>query len=171
MRQNFEIALKLVLQHEGGYVNNPHDPGGATNFGITQHTYDAWNQLHGNMPTSVKHITHEQVAAIYQHDYWDAIDGDDLPSGIDIAVFDFAVNSGPRRAISMLQRALEVPETGHLALPGKSALKVKNHHEVLSDLQRIRLGFLMHLANWKYFGKGWGARCHMVEAEARVMIA
>lgn len=112
MKGNFRELLPKVLVHEGGYVDDPQDPGGETNKGITHKTYDAWRKRQGQPTRSVKHITPEEVAEIYRQQYWNKIAGDDLPSGVDYAVFDFAVNSGPSRAAQFLQRAVGVAEIG-----------------------------------------------------------
>ena len=102
---NFERALPLVLKHEGGYVDHPNDPGGATNLGVTIGTLSSWL---GRPATKaeVKALTRATVAPIYRKNYWAAIRGDELPAGLDYAVFDFAVNSGPKRAAMALQRAV-----------------------------------------------------------------
>ena len=94
MNRNFERALSLVLEHEGGYVDHPRDPGGATNLGITLDTLSSWL---GRVATKadVLALKVSDVGPIYRRRYWDTIEGDELPDGLDYAVFDFAVNSGP----------------------------------------------------------------------------
>src|SRR5690554_3243462 len=111
-RETFEPALALVLAHEGGYVDHPDDPGGATNKGITQRVYDAWRTSRGRHPRSVAAIRDEEVRAIYREQYWDAVRGDDLPAGIDYCTFDAAVNSGPAQAARWLQRAVGAAPDG-----------------------------------------------------------
>ena len=100
MRQNFRTSLTATLKYEGQYSRHPKDPGGATMRGVTQATYDAWRKRHGHMPQDVRKITTAELEAIYKRDYWDRCKCDDLPSGVDLAVFDCAVNSGPVRAIT-----------------------------------------------------------------------
>lgn len=90
---NFERALALVLVHEGGYVDHPAYPGGATNLGITIGTLSDWLDRAATK-AEVRALTKATVAPIYRKNYWDAVRGDDLPSGVDYCVFDFAVNSG-----------------------------------------------------------------------------
>lgn len=102
----FPAALALVLTFEGGYANNPADPGGETNKGITHATYDAWRRKQGLPVRSVKLITSDEVSAIYRAEYWDKVRADALPYGLDVVVFDLAVNSGPAAAARMLQKAL-----------------------------------------------------------------
>ena len=94
---NFDSCLKEVLLHEGCYVNHPKDPGGRTNLGVTQRTYEAWI----GYPVSeqiMRKLTVDHVKTLYKVKYWDAIHGDDLPTGVDLCVFDFGVNAGPSRA-------------------------------------------------------------------------
>src|SRR5690554_5603848 len=111
MEANFREALPLVLKHEGGFVNHPSDPGGATNKGITIENYRRYVKKNGTV-ADLKAITDEEVAKVYKLFYWDAVKGDDLPGGVDYAVFDFAVNGGPGRAIKFLQRIAGVTQDG-----------------------------------------------------------
>jgi lysozyme family protein len=156
MKENFKACLKAVLRYEGGYVNHPSDPGGATNYGVTFRVYDAWRRKHGLAPRSVKLIEMSEVEAIYKRDYWDRIKGDDLPSGVDLAVFDLAVNSGVSRAAKMLQACVGVPQDG---LIGPATLAaVRSHHNCHVALCSRRLAFLQRLSTWPTFGRGWGSR-------------
>lgn len=101
----FQKALKFVLQWEGGYVNHPNDSGGATNKGITQRTYNSWLENQGlPHPKSVQQITDEEVAKIYKMAYWDVVYHYENPEPLSIALFDFAVLAGPRRAQLILSR-------------------------------------------------------------------
>ena len=87
MKGNFDRCLEMVLKHEGGFVNHPKDPGGATNMGVTLATYEQWV---GRSVTieEMKSLAFQDVAPIYKKDYWDKVRGDDLPSGVDWSVFD-----------------------------------------------------------------------------------
>ena len=96
MKISFEKSLKLVLASEGGYSCDPADPGGETNFGISKRAHP---------DEDIKGMTLERAGEIYRKNYWDAVRGDDLPAGVDYAVFDAAVNHGPRTAGILLQRA------------------------------------------------------------------
>ena len=91
--ENWEKCLKLILHHEGGYVNHPKDPGGETNLGVTKRVYEEWGGT-----KDMKDLTVEDVSPIYKKNYWDRIKGDELPSGLDLCVFDFGVNAGTGRA-------------------------------------------------------------------------
>lgn len=108
----FDRALEITLAYEGGYVNNPLDRGGATNYGITQRSYDAWRKTTGQEPRSVDLIEDLEVRAIYLADYWMPCNCDSLPDPIAIALFDMAVNSGTWNAKMALQRAVNVRADG-----------------------------------------------------------
>jgi len=166
MKQNFPEALARVLVHEGGYVNHPKDPGGATNKGITHRVYDAWRRAQGLAPRDVREITDDEVAAIYRAQYWAAIRGDDLPAGLDYAVFDFAVNSGPSRAAKFLQHILGVSEDGHIGEITLAAIRGKSVPQLILALCEARLAWLKRLKTWPTFGRGWERRVREVEAVA-----
>lgn len=167
MKENFPEALAAVLVHEGGYVDHKDDPGGATNKGITHRTYRAWLAKNG-LPTSknVRHITDEEVAAIYKAQYWDAIKGDDLPSGVDYAVFDFAVNSGPARAAKFLQRIVGSGVDGVIGLQTLRSVSERAPKDIVLMLCQNRLAWLKKLRHWPTFGKGWSRRVNEVQAKA-----
>jgi lysozyme family protein len=103
MNYNWEKAISLVLANEGGYVNNPNDPGGETNFGISKRSYP--NE-------DIKNMTKERAVQIYKANYWDKVKGDQLPDKIDIAVFDCGVNCGTSTAIKLLQTAIGTTADG-----------------------------------------------------------
>ena len=111
MSGGFEACLPLLLAHEGGFVEHPDDPGGATKFGITGRTLA---RFRGTKVTreAVMALTRDEAGEVYRTLYWDKIGGDHLPAGIDYAVFDAAVNSGVRQATLWLQRALGVTADG-----------------------------------------------------------
>jgi lysozyme family protein len=113
MKDNFEESLRRVLAHEGGYGNHPSDPGGATNWGIT--IADArmyWKR--DATPDDVKAMPRDVAKRIYKAQYWDKMRCDELPSGVDYAVFDFGVNSGVSRSIKYLERIANVPQDAYV---------------------------------------------------------
>ncbi|AYO83646.1 glycoside hydrolase family 108 protein [Methylobacterium brachiatum] len=167
---NFERALALALVHEGGYVDHPADPGGATNLGVTIGTLSDWL---GRPATKaeVKALTKATVAPIYRRNYWNAVRGDELPSGIDYCVFDFAVNSGKGRAIPSLQRALSVADDGKLGPLTLAAAASKDAGQTIERICADRLAFLRRLSTWPTFGRGWSARVEGVRAEAMALAA
>ena len=101
MSNKFSEALKVILHHEGGYVNHPKDPGGMTNMGVTKRVYEEWVGYSVSENT-MQNLKEEDVAPIYKKNYWDRVKGDDLPEGLDLCIFDFAVNAGPGRAAKFI---------------------------------------------------------------------
>lgn len=168
MKSNFKKSLSLVLAHEGGFVNHPKDPGGATNKGITIATYRAHVKKNGTV-NDLKNITDAQVEKVYREEYWNKIKGDQLPSGVDYAVFDFAVNSGPARAAQYLQSVVGVKQDKIIGPATIAAVNKMQPAKVIADLCAKRLAFLKALSTWPTFGKGWGRRVDGVEHEAFIM--
>ena len=167
MKSNFEDCLAHVLASEGGFVNHPKDPGGATNRGVTQAVYNAYRKIRGRGMQSVKFITDDELRAIYKFQYWDKVQGDFLPTGLDYAVFDFAVNSGVGRAAKYLQAVLGVAQDGQIGARTLAAItKPVNTINALSDR---RMGFLRNLRTFLTFGKGWSRRVQDVRAHALEM--
>jgi lysozyme family protein len=169
MKESFPAALAATLRYEGGYSNHPRDRGGATMRGITQRVYDAWRRTRGLKPRPVKAITEVEVAQIYRRQYWDAVRGDDLPAGIDAAVFDAAVNSGPIRAAKWLQAALGVSQDGHIGAVTIDAARHADRAATAHAVCTARLSWLKGLSTWPTFGKGWGRRIRELEAFAATL--
>lgn len=169
MKSNYKTCLATILKYEGGYVNNPRDPGGATMKGITQKVYDTWRKKQVLPTQIVKNISQEDVEAIYKQNYWDVVKGDDLPSGLDLAVFDYAVNSGPGRAIKQLQKILGVPQTG--AMNSATVDSSKKNPNAWAALCAERLAFMKRLDTWPTFGKGWEARVNDVRKKAAALVS
>lgn len=155
---NFEECLSWVLVHEGGYVNHPMDPGGATNRGVIQRTYDAYRRRLSLQLRSVKAITDAEVRVIYREQYWQTVAGDLLPSGVDYAVFDYSVNSGPQRAIKDLQRVVGAKPDGWIGSETLAAISQADPKEIVMQLCERRFKFLQRLRHWPTFGKGWTRR-------------
>ncbi|MBD8906528.1 glycoside hydrolase family 108 protein [Methylorubrum zatmanii] len=166
---NFERALALALAHEGGYVDHPKDPGGATNLGVTIGTLSDWLGRPASK-AEVRALTRATVAPIYRKNYWDRVRGDDLPAGVDYCVFDFAVNSGVGRAIPSLQRAIGVADDGRIGPLTLAAVKGRAADQVIERICADRLTFLRRLSTWGTFGKGWSRRVEGVRAEALAMV-
>ena len=164
--ENFEAALACVLRHEGGYSDHPDDPGGATMMGITLATLAAWRG-HAVAKAEVRALSRAEVAAIYRARYWDAVRADQLSAGLDLAVFDYAVNSGPSRAVRTLQKALGVAVDGRIGAQTLGAAHLKPPAEVIAALCAARLEFLEGLSAFPVFGRGWTRRVRDVEAVAR----
>lgn len=166
----FARALTLVLQHEGGWSDDPADPGGATNLGVTIGTLSLWL---GRPATKaeVKALTVATVAPIYRRNYWDAVRADELPPGLGYALFDFAVNSGKKRAVIGLQRALKVADDGALGPVTLAAIVKHKPADLIDALCDGRLVFLRALSTWPRFGKGWARRVEEVRKAALAMAA
>ena len=154
MKENYPQALKQVLKYEGGKVDDPRDPGGRTAYGVTQDTYNAWRKKQNLPTTDVYNISQTEVAAIYRQEYWDRISGDSLPSGVDFAVFDYAVNSGVSRAAKTLQAVVGVTQDGVI---GPATIQAAKTYVAMSVTNK-RLAFMQSLSIWSTFGKGWSAR-------------
>lgn len=163
MNSNFDLGLTITLGYEGGYSNDAHDPGGATNHGITWRDYNAWRKEKGLPLQDVKLINMEEVKLIYKAHYWDALKCDDMPSGVDFAIFDYGVNSGVGKAGKDLQRTLGPLYTGLLdgILGAQTMTAINQVNDIETLVKRIcdrRMEFLRSLKTFRYFGKGWTRR-------------
>lgn len=171
MNSNFDASITLVLKSEGGFVDNPADPGGATNMGITRRTLADWR---GVSPwwklavPAVQALGVDEAKLIYKARYWDVIRGDDLPKGLDYAVFDFAVNSGPQKAVEVLQKIIGVKVDGIVG-PLTIAATQKSVATNILELCTERLDFLQSLPTWATFGAGWRNRVESARAAAMAM--
>lgn len=169
MKQNFELALAHVLKSEGGFVNHPNDPGGMTNLGCTK---AVWEEFCGHPVTekTMRALTPADVAPLYKRKYWDKVKADELPAGVDYCVFDTAINSGPGRAIKLLQGVVGVDQDGDIGPKTLAAVKAFEPKDLLQDYSKRRLSFMMDLKNWPTFGKGWTSRVNEVEVTALTMV-
>lgn len=158
MKQNEQVVLEWTGLSEGGYVNHKNDPGGPTDRGITQATYNAWNKLKGRQPKSVKGISKTEADEIYVSQYFAPIRFNDLPSGLDYAVADFSINSGPSRATKELQRILGVKQDGVIGLKTLAAIKSTNLQILIVTYCERRLAFMQSLKIWPTFKNGWTTR-------------
>jgi len=155
--ENYQKCLDTILHHEGGYVNHPKDPGGETNLGVTKRVYEEFGGT-----KDMKELTVEDVAPIYKKGYWDKMKGDDLPSGLDLCVFDFGVNAGPGRSAKYLQTMIGTVADGGI---GPNTLKavdayVEEHgiEKAVENFQEARQGYYEKLSTFDTFGKGWTRR-------------
>ena len=157
MQKNYDKCLETILHHEGGYVNHPKDPGGETNLGVTKRVYEEFGGT-----KDMKDLTVEDVAPIYKTGYWDKVKGDELPSGLDLCVFDFGVNAGPGRAAKYLQTMIGTVADGGI---GPNTLRtLKGYVEengidkTIKDYQGDRQSYYEQLSTFDTFGKGWTRR-------------
>lgn len=157
MKRNFDRVLLQVLKHEGGWSDHPRDPGGATMKGVTLAVF---RRFYGEerSKSDLRAITDRQLESIYRKDYWDRCWCDELPDGVDLAVFDTAVNSGPRRSIRFIQQAVDADVDG--AIGPNTLAKIVNGEpaKLINDMLDERLAFLQSLGTWDTFGKGWARR-------------
>ncbi len=170
--ERFARCLDHVLAHEGGYVDHPKDPGGATNMGITHKTLARWRKVSPwwKLPkTEVRALGKAEAARIYESSYWRPVRGDELPPGVDLAVFDYAVNSGPSRAIKALQTSLKIKADGLIGPLTLRAVGGASVASIVTALCNGRLGFLRRLATFAVFGRGWTRRVSEIRAAALAM--
>ena len=164
---NFTNCLPVTLKYEGGWSDHPRDPGGATMKGITLAVYRSFRPAASK--ADLRAISNNEVEMIYRAGYWSPIKGDDLPHGVDLATFDFGVNSGVSRAAKYLQRAVGVDADGKIGNVTIAAVRSANGREVIQRLCGMRLSFVRSLGTFATFGKGWSRRIADVEARAVAM--
>lgn len=153
---NFQACLAFALNQEGGWSMNPKDPGGATMKGVTIATFQRYHP--GATVDDLRNITYEQLTDIYRDGYWDAVRGDDLPSGVDLMVFDFGVNAGPARSVTFLQRAVGVAEDGIIGPISLAAIGKTSPVSMISTLAGLQRAHYRSLATFQTFGAGCMAR-------------
>lgn len=145
----FDIAFDRLLGHEGGYVNDPKDPGGETKWGISKRSYP---------DLDIKNLSRDDAKAIYLRDFWNRVDADRLPDGVAFQMFDFAVNSGIETAVRYLQRALGVADDGHWGPVSRAAAAGMSETDMIMLLNAERLDFMTRCKNWPDHGRGWARR-------------
>ena len=155
----------MILHHEGGYVDHPEDPGGETNLGVTKRVYEKWGGT-----KDMKDLTVEDVAPIYKKEYWDRCKCDDLESGVDWAVFDWAVNSGTGRAAKAIQKICGAAQDGAIGPKTLALIGTQNTQYVIEEFGKIRQDFYESLKTFDTFGKGWTRRNKETTAKALEMI-
>lgn len=153
----FTDCLPRVLQDEGGFVDDPKDPGGATKLGVTQATLSHWLK-HPATIDDVKALTADTVAPIYEASYWRAAACNQLPAGVDYMVFDMAVNSGPGRAVRFLQEAVGVPGDGAVGQVTLDAIAKLTPVDIINAISARREAFYRDQSTFLHFGAGWLSR-------------
>ena len=168
MKENWSEALAHVLKYEGGYVNHPADPGGMTNLGVTRRVWEEWT---GKPATEadMRGLTIEMVTPLYKKRFWDAVRGDDLPSGVDLCVFDFAVNAGVGRASRFLQQVVGVVADGAIGPKTLAAVTKMPADEIVERFCDLREAHYKSLSTFVTFGRGWMNRLSSVEAQSILM--
>ena len=161
MKDNFPNCISFSLKAEGGYVNDPKDPGGETKYGISKRAYPS---------VDIKALTLADAIAIYKRDYWDKVQGDTLPAGVDMILLDAAINSGSNKSIKLVQRALGIKDDGSLGPVTLSAILKADPTKLINDSIEQRLAFLKSLPTWGRYGKGWTTRLHTLNDYALGMV-
>jgi lysozyme family protein len=169
MKENWEACFAMVLKHEGGFVNHPKDPGGMTNLGVTRTNWELYLD-HDVTEADMRALTPEMVKPFYKKNYWDKIRGDELPSGVDYAAYDLAVNSGTGRAAKYLQQIAGVTADGVIGPRSMEAIKKCDAEGVVDEICNMRMTFLKGLGTFETFGKGWTIRVNDVKAKATEMV-
>ena len=173
MRNNFQACLKTVFANEGGYVNDPRDPGGATNMGITIATLSQYLEKEVT-PDDVKKLTADVAGAIYRDKYWEPLCCDDLPVGVDLSVFDMGVNAGITRAAKILQGIVDATPDGIIGpktLAGVSKYCTNYGSSSLVLFYKVaRDAFYRSIKGFQYYGTGWLNRSSRVAKESELMI-
>lgn len=170
MKENFERALAFVLHEEGGVSDDARDPGGLTKYGITQATLAIARGTEVRRADLLA-LTRVEAATIYRTLYWNKIAGDDLPAGLDLAIFDFAVNSGSVRALKTVQAVLGIRPDGVLGPSTRDRIAKMDPVTLVEGLHQARLAFLRSLSVWRFFGNGWSRRNDRVRKTALQWIA
>jgi lysozyme family protein len=166
----FQTCLPIILKFEGGFVDDPQDPGGATNLGVTLATLSSWLG-HTATVADVKALTTNDVAPIYQTRYYNAAHACDCPAGVDLMVFDEAVNQGVGRAITTLQRSAGVTADGAFGPQTQAAVNAMAPADLINAIAADRDAHYRALPTFHHFGKGWLSRVATAKADALQMAA
>ena len=167
MQSNFKECLDLVLKSEGGWVNNPQDPGGETNLGVTKRV---WEEYVGHPVESLKKLTKEDVAPLYEQKYWRPCYGEVLPRGLDFVVFSMGINAGPGRSIKLLQSSVGCVPDGVIGPATRRLISDSNSATLIAKFSESRREYYRSLKTFPIFGKGWLARVDREESEAIDMV-
>jgi lysozyme family protein len=169
MKSNYAECLETILHHEGGYVNHPKDPGGETNLGVTKRVYEEWGG-----DKDMKDLTVDDVAPIYEKNYWHRVKGDELPSGLDLCVFDFGVNAGTGRAAKYLQNMVGATADGAIGPGTLKAVSAYVDSEgiegAIRNYQSARQSYYEQLKTFETFGRGWTRRVTETTEKALTLI-
>jgi len=177
MIENFEQSFNLVIKSEGGFTNDQRDSGnhlpdgrqGSTMLGCTQANWEAYIG-HKVTQDDMKKLTKDEVKPLYKKNYWDAVHGDDLPTGLDYAAFDFAINAGSSASRKMIQKALGVTADGAFGAMTMSAIKSADAKELMKKFSDAKTVFYKGLGNFNVYGVGWLKRVADVQAVANKML-
>lgn len=144
---NFDQAFEIIIGHEGGYVNDPRDPGGETKYGISKRAYPS---------EDIANLTLDRAKFLYKRDYWDAVDAESLPGVARLMVFDCSVNCGVTTAKKLLQRAVGTKDDGIIGAKTRAA--ISNTTDLAMKFAGFWLQYYTDLPGWPTYGKGWTRR-------------
>ncbi|MGB4336846.1 MAG: glycosyl hydrolase 108 family protein [Chromatiaceae bacterium] len=157
---HFPRCINYVLAAEGGYVNDPNDPGGETKFGISKRSYP---------DLDIKLITQDQAIALYERDFWTPIQGDDLPPGLDLLILDHAINAGVGASVRLVQRITGCALDGQLGPVTLAAIAARNPEKMIEEFSDTRLAFYRSLPGWRHYSVGWTRRVQRMRRFALAM--
>ncbi|MBS5903670.1 putative membrane associated protein [Roseomonas mucosa] len=163
--ERFDRCLAVVLQQEGGFVNDPRDPGGATNMGITRDVLSAFRDRAVTVD-EVRDLSRAEAREIYRARYWTPMRCAELPPGVDLGVFDFGVNAGPSRAVKLLQKAVGVMADGSVGPITLAAARALEAERLIASFSEARLAYYRSLDGFARFGRGWANRTEAVRMAA-----
>lgn len=177
MIENWDQSFEMVIAHEGGFTNDQRDTGnrlpdgrqGSTMLGCTQANWEAYVG-HQVTQDDMKKLTKDDVKPLYKKNYWDAVRGDELPTGVDYAAFDFAINAGPSASRKMIQRALGVTADGAFGPMTMAAIEKADAKDLMHKFSEAKTNFYKSLGNFNVYGKGWLRRVADVQTVADKMI-
>jgi lysozyme family protein len=167
MTGNFKECLDLVLKSEGGWVNHPQDPGGETNLGVTKRV---WEEYVGHPVKTMKNLTKDDVAPLYEQKYWRPCYCEVLPRGLDFVVFSMGVNAGPGRSVKLLQQSIGCVPDGIIGPRTRELISSSNGTTLIAKFSETRREYYRSLKLFPVFGKGWLNRVNHEEAEALNMV-
>jgi lysozyme family protein len=172
MLARYPACYNFTLDFEGGYVNDPDDPGGCTNMGITIGTLQAWRGPSVTVTCEdVQNLSEAEAFLIYAQNYWAPVMGSDLSVGLNLQVWDWGVNSGPSRAIRYLQGMVGVAEDGVMGpdtLAASEKFVEKEGIEIAIDWYgAIRQDYYQSLDGFGKYGDGWTRRNNECMAEGK----
>lgn len=161
---NFDKCLKPLLEDEGGNDDDPHDPGGRTSRGIIQSEYNHYRRVRGLAQRDVWSASDEEVSYIYKTEYWDVLQCDFMPTGVDYCVFDYGVNSGISRSAKVLQRIIGAEVDGVVGPQTVRMVSGMSSANIINAMSAERLDFLHELRTWGRYGRGWARRVQHVKS-------
>ena len=177
MQSNWDTAFNLMLKSEGGFSNDQRDSGnhlpdgreGSTMLGVTQYNWENWIG-HEVTQEQMKKLTPEDVKPFYKKKFWDVCRCDDMPSGIDYLVFDFAVNAGCGGSAKILQKAVGVTPDGGIGPMTLAAVNAIPEAELIEKFSEAKEAFYRSLDNFPVYGNGWLSRVAQVKVKASAML-